>query len=368
VVVANDDIPDRQAGLPLVSGRAENPTPPVLVARPRRLARQRAVSVEHEIPDAHVVRVAYEQHAEGGDVRLRQEYRGRSRAKDGRVGTKLDGVSDDERARREKQNAAARSIDGVTRVADRVEVVHLVLAVRAEATDVEYPLGRQLHRLVLDDDVIDHEVIDVAVRAATRVARFHMQDVPRCPQTMVTFDEEHIAVPAISGRAYGESAEHLNAVHLKNVPCMADIARLKQEKSGVIWIDLRAIEHKVLCRTDEGNVRLDIVEGAWLVAEVLALELNDGEIAPHVWAPPARHPFVDAVHASCHRRRRSSSHGRVRDRDTDNPAPRNRCCEKSSAPDVVDQLVDGLQAVCLPFLNDDVLLDTIELVGQEPKA
>ena len=115
-----------------------------------------------------------------------------------------------------------------------------------------------------------------------------MQDVPRRPQTVVAFDEEHIAVPGISGRAYGESAEHLNAVHLKNVPCMADIARLKQEKSGVIWIDLRAIEHKVLCRTDEGNGRLDIVEAAGLVAEVLALELDDGEVGPHVRVPSYR--------------------------------------------------------------------------------
>ena len=53
---------------------------------------------------------------------------------------------------------------------------------------------------------------------------------------------------------------------------MIDIARLKQEKRGVIWIDVRAIEHKVLCRTDEGNGRLDVVEAARLVAEVLTLE------------------------------------------------------------------------------------------------
>src|SRR4029453_17985066 len=66
---------------------------------------------------------------------------------------------------------------------------------------------------------------------------------------------------------------------------MADIARLKQEKSGVIWIDLRAIEHKVLCRTDEGNGRLDIVEAAGVRAEVLARELEDGGVGPHGRVP-----------------------------------------------------------------------------------
>jgi len=43
---------------------------------------------------------------------------------------------------------------------------------------------------------------------------------------------------------------------------MVDVTRLKQQKGSFVWIHVWAIERKVLCRTHEGNVGLDIVEAA----------------------------------------------------------------------------------------------------------
>ena len=68
---------------------------------------------------------------------------------------------------------------------------------------------------------------------------------------------------------------------------MADVTRLKQQNRGFRWIDLRTVEYVLLCRTDEGNVGLDVVEAAGLIAEVLPLILNDGEAVPHGLHPPA---------------------------------------------------------------------------------
>ena len=81
---------------------------------------------------------------------------------------------------------------------------------------------------------------------------------------------------------------------------MADITRLKQQNRGFRWIDVRTIEYVFLCRTDEGNVGLDVVEAAWLIAEVLPLILNDGEAVPH-----GLHTLLLGVKAISHMRRLS---------------------------------------------------------------
>jgi hypothetical protein len=62
---------------------------------------------------------------------------------------------------------------------------------------------------------------------------------------------------------------------------VADVTRLKQQHRGFRVIDVGTIEYVFLGRTDEGNVRLDVVEAAWLIAEVLPLMLNDCEAVPH---------------------------------------------------------------------------------------
>ena len=65
------------------------------------------------------------------------------------------------------------------------------------APDVEYPLARQLRGLVLDDDVVEDELVDVAVNAAAVVTRFDAEDVPRLSQAVVSLDEQDIAVPGV---------------------------------------------------------------------------------------------------------------------------------------------------------------------------
>ena len=173
MMVANGDIPDGQPGSTPLCRLAEQPAAFVLVARPRRLAGLRAVSVEHEIADAHVVRVPYEQHVEGGShgvLGLCQENRSRSRAEDGRVGAELDRVVDDIAAPWKEENASALGVQGITGSEDGGEVPGPAVALRAVASHVEYPVGRQLQSLVLDDHVIDDEVVDIAVGAATGVA------------------------------------------------------------------------------------------------------------------------------------------------------------------------------------------------------
>lgn len=139
MVVANDDVLDGQPGLALAHRLAEEPAADVLVVGVGRGAGLDAVSVEHEIPDSHVVGVPHEQHVEAGDARLRQEHRARPRAKHGRVRADLDGVADDEAAPRKEEDASARGIDVVTRSEDRAEVVGLAVALRAVASNVEYP-------------------------------------------------------------------------------------------------------------------------------------------------------------------------------------------------------------------------------------
>ena len=139
VVVANDDILDGQAGLALAHRLAEEPAADVLVVRVGWRAGHVAVSVEHEIPDAHVVGVPHEQHVEAGDAGLRLEHRACPQTEDGRAGAELDGVADDEGAPRKEEDASACGIDGVTRSEDRAEVVSLAVALRAVALNVEYP-------------------------------------------------------------------------------------------------------------------------------------------------------------------------------------------------------------------------------------
>jgi hypothetical protein len=56
---------------------------------------------------------------------------------------------------------------------------------------------------------------------------------------------------------------------------------LKHQERGFTRIDSSAIEGETVRRSGERNVRLDVVKGRWIVAEVLSLEEDDGEVCCH---------------------------------------------------------------------------------------
>ena len=124
---------------------------------------------------------------------------------------------DDVGARRKEEHAAAGGVQGVTGCEDRGEISRRAIALRPVGSHVEDSLLRQVQRLVLNDHIIDDEVVDIAFGSATCVACFDAQDVPGRPQLVMRFDEEHIAVPGIPGRADRQSAVDLRSVDLQEV-------------------------------------------------------------------------------------------------------------------------------------------------------
>jgi hypothetical protein len=56
---------------------------------------------------------------------------------------------------------------------------------------------------------------------------------------------------------------------------------LKHQECGFTWINAGAIEGEAFRRSREWNVRFYVVEGPWIVTDVLSLEEDDGEICSH---------------------------------------------------------------------------------------
>ena len=62
---------------------------------------------------------------------------------------------------------------------------------------------------------------------------------------------------------------------------MVHIARLKHQKGSLAWINIRTIEGKVLGRSHEWSVGLDILERTGFITKVLSLEKNHREVGRH---------------------------------------------------------------------------------------
>src|SRR5262245_40149902 len=101
---------------------------------------------------------------------------------------------------------------------------------------------------------------------------------------MAWFDQEYVAVPAVSCRADRQPAEHANSIDLEHVAGMIHVPRLEHQERRLARLDVRAVEDERPRPARKRHVRLDVVEDARLVSEMLPLKKDDREVRCHEWS------------------------------------------------------------------------------------
>src|SRR5262249_59247867 len=93
-----------------------------------------------------------------------------------------------------------------------------------------------------------------------------------------------VAARGAMARDYGQPGEHANSIDLEQVAGMMHVPRLEHQERRLARLDVRAVEDERLRPARKRHVRLDVVEDARLVSEMLPLKKDDREVRCHEWS------------------------------------------------------------------------------------